>query len=196
MNFYSELILLILVMNPLGNIPIFLAVLKPVDPKRHTYIIIREVFIAFLILAFFMFFGQFLLKSMQISEQALGIAGGIILFLIALRMIFPEEKLKAEKQISSEPFIVPLAIPMIAGPAAMTTVMLFMTQHAARLPLLTLILILASFVFCLILLSARYLSKIFSDRGLLALEKLSGMLLTAMAVQMFLSGLQNYIQLH
>lgn len=197
MNFYSELILLILVMNPLGNIPIFLSVLKPVDPKRHTFIIIREVFIAFLILAVFMFFGQYLLKGMQISEQALGIAGGIILFLIALRMIFPsEEKIKTEKQVTSEPFIVPLAIPMTAGPAAMTTVMLFMTQHAARISILTLILVFAAIIFGLIILSARYLSRIFSERGLIALEKLSGMMLTAMAVQMFLSGLQNYIQLH
>lgn len=196
MNFYSELILLILVMNPLGNIPVFLSVLKPIDPKRHSIIIMREVFIAFLILAFFMFFGQFLLKSMQISEQALGIAGGIILFVISLRMIFPEEKAKTEKQTTSEPFIVPLAIPMTAGPAAMTTVMLFMSQHAAKTPLLLLMLVCATVIFAAILLSARYLSKIFSEKGLIALEKLSGMLLTAMAVQMFLTGLNNYFQLH
>jgi multiple antibiotic resistance protein len=199
MKLYSSLILLILVMNPLGNIPVFLSILKPIDPKRHTRIIIREVFIAFLLLAVFMLFGQYLLRGMQISEQALGISGGIILFLIAIRMIFPEEKPKADKVVpgvASEPFIVPLAIPMAAGPAAMTTVMLFMTQHPEVGFWWILVLILASLIFAIVILSARYLSKIFSEKGLTALERLSGMMLTAMAIQMFLTGIESYFRLH
>lgn len=199
MKLYSSLILLILVMNPLGNIPVFLSILKPIDPKRHTRIIIREVFIAFLLLMMFMLFGQYLLHGMQISEQALGISGGIILFLIAIRMIFPEEKPKADKiapGVVSEPFIVPLAIPMTAGPAAMTTVMLFMTQHPEVGFWWIIVLILAAVIFAIIILSARYLSNIFSEKGLIALERLSGMMLTAMAIQMFLTGLESYFRLH
>jgi MarC family membrane protein len=199
MKLYSSLILLVLVMNPLGNIPIFLSILKPIDPKRHTKIIIREVFIAFLLLAVFMFFGKFFLGWMQISEQALGISGGIILFLIAIRMIFPEEKPKTERTVSaatSEPFMVPLAIPMTAGPAAMTTVMLFMSQHPEFGFWWFLVLIAASLIFAIIILSARYLSNFFSEKGLIALERLSGMMLTAMAIQMFLTGLESYFRLH
>ncbi len=199
MKLYSSLILLVLVMNPLGNIPVFLSILKPIDPKRHTKIILREIFIAFLLLAIFMFFGQYFLKWMQISEQALGISGGIILFLIAIRMIFPEEKIKPEKSVSdivSEPFMVPLAIPMTAGPATMTTVMLFMSQHPEYGFWWIFVLIAASVIFAIIILSARYLSNIFSEKGLIAMERLSGMMLTAMAIQMFLSGLENYFRLH
>jgi multiple antibiotic resistance protein len=196
MKLYSHIILLFLVLNPLGNMPVFLSTLKTVDPKRHTYIIIREVAIAFLILAIFMFFGQYILRGMQISAQALGISGGIILFLIAIRMIFPEIKGKNEKSISGEPFIVPLAIPITAGPAAMTTVMLFTAQNpSAFLDLIT-VLTIASTATCLLLLSSRYISNVLGERGLIALERLSGMMLTAMATQMLLTGITNYFSLH
>jgi MarC family membrane protein len=187
--------MLFLVLNPLGNIPIFVATLKNVDPKRHSRIIIREVAIATVFLAIFMFFGQYLLRGMQISEQALGISGGIILFLIALRMIFPEEK-GADKPVAGEPFVVPLAIPITAGPAAMTMVMLFASQNVGRIGGSIFVLLVTVFFVCLILLSSRYLSKILGEKGLIALERLSGMMLTAMAVQMFLTGLENYFRLH
>lgn len=195
MNLFSAVIMLILIMNPLGLIPFFLSTLKPIDPKRHNYIIVREVFFACVILVVFMYFGQYFLKGLRISEQALGISGSIILFLIALRMIFPAEKQRVKKEVVGEPFVVPLAIPMIAGPGALTTVMLFSSKYTEDKLLWILAIVLSSVIFCVVILGARYLSKIFSDRGLSALEKLSGMMLTAMAVQMLLTGISSYFKI-
>lgn len=196
MNLFATTLMLFLILNPLGNIPVFLSTLKPLDPKRHTIIIIRETFFAFLLLVAFMFFGQYFLQGAQISAQALGISGGIILFIIAIRMIFPEEKHKTEKATIHEPFIVPLAIPMTAGPGALTTVMLLASQHPDRKMFCVLAIAISSIILCIILLGARYLSNIFSEKGLIALEKLSGMMLTALAVQMFMSGIDAYFKLH
>jgi len=196
MSILSATILLILIMNPLGNLPFFLSTLKSVDPKRHTHIIIRETFFAYLLLVVFMLFGQFFLRSVQITEQALGISGGIILFIIAIRMIFPEEMDQAEKQSTGEPFFVPLAIPMTAGPGALTTVMLFSTTQPEKKLVWILAITAAAIVVGAVLLGGRYLSKYLGEKGLIALERLSGMMLTAMAVQMFLSGINAYFQLY
>jgi multiple antibiotic resistance protein len=197
MKLHSQIILLFLVLNPLGNIPVFLSILKGINPRRQTRIIIREMGIALLLLAVFMFFGRYILQWMQISPQALGISGGIILFLIAIRLIFPKHDDEVDKTaVTSEPFIVPLAIPITAGPAAMTTVMLFAPQSAVNIVESVIVLLVAVFASCGVLLSSRYISNVFGKKGLTALERLSGMMLTAMAVQMFLTGLNNYLTLH
>ncbi|MEI8054874.1 MAG: MarC family protein [bacterium] len=196
MSILSATILLVLIMNPLGNLPFFLSTLKPVDPKRHTHIIVRETFFAYLLLVIFMLFGQIFLRSVQITEQALGISGGIILFIIAIRMIFPEAIDQTEKQSTSEPFFVPLAVPMTAGPGALTTVILFSTTQPEKKFVWILAITAAALVVGTILLGGRYLSKYLGERGLIALEKLSGMMLTAMAVQMFLSGINAYFRLY
>jgi len=196
MSILSATILLILIMNPLGNIPFFLSVLKPIKPRRHAYIIIRETFFAYLLLVIFMLFGQVFLNSIQITEQALGISGGIILFIIAIHMIFPEEKRHTKRPSESEPFFVPLAIPMTAGPGALTTVMLFSTTQPDKKLIWIAAITTASFVVGVILLAGHYLSKYLGEKGLIALERLSGMMLTAMAVQMFLSGINAYFRLY
>lgn len=197
MNLLSATFILFLVMNPLGNLPIFLATLKPIPEKRHKAIIIREVLIAMCVLIFFMFCGQYLLQGFQITAQALGIAGGIIMFLISLRMIFPPDEMPTKKELSAkEPFFVPLAVPLTAGPAAMATVMLFVTAQPDHKMVWLLAIVCASLVCGLILLSAPYLSKFLGEKGLIAMERLMGMLLIATAVQMFLSGLTAYFQLH
>jgi len=189
-------------MNPLGNLPIFLATLKHVDPRRHKYIIIRETCIASLVLVFFMFFGQYILQGFQISSQALGIAGGIILFLIALRMIFPPEEKESTfknepvKRYKKEPFFVPLAVPLTVGPAARTTVMLFATAQPDKKLSWIAAIAFASAICGVVLLSSSFVSKVLGEKGLIAMERLMGMLLTAMAVQMFLSGLTTYFQIH
>jgi len=188
-------------MNPLGNLPVFLATLKNIPSKRHKYIIIRETFFAALVLTFFMFFGQYLLQSFQISTQALGIAGGIILFLISIRMIFPpEEKEVIEKELKTklkkEPFFVPFAVPLTAGPAAMTTIMLFVTAQPDKKLSWLVAIFLASSICGIVLLSSSYVSKVLGEKGLIAMERLMGMLLTAMSVQMFLSGVTTYFQIH
>jgi len=196
MTLFSTTITIFLIMNPLGNLPIFITTLKPIDPQRHSKIIIRETIIAFLVLAIFMFFGEYFLRGVQISDQALGIAGGIILFLIALRMVFPEHRRERNRHVSGEPFIVPLAIPITAGPGAMTTVMLLATQHPDHKFIVLFALTLASVAFGCIVLGAPYFSKVLGEKGLSALERLSGMMLTAVAVQMFLAGLDGYFKLH
>lgn len=198
MSIFSATMLLILTMNPLGSLPLFLSALKPIDPKRHFRIIVREAFFAYLVLITFMFFGQAFLRSVQISEQALGISGGIIMFLIAIRMIFPEEKHRSDKisALPTEPFFVPLALPITAGPAALTSVMLLAAQYPGEKHMLFIIISIAALSVVTILLGGRYLSKHLGEKGIIALERLSGMLLTAMAVQMFLSGVNSYFRLH
>lgn len=195
MTLYTATMTLILVMDPLGNIPIFLSTLNFVNPTRRKQIILRETFIAFLILTAFLFFGQYILEGMQISEPALSIAGGIILFLIAIRMIFPSEEHQKIKQ-HSEPFIVPLAIPFIAGPSTMAMVMLFANQAPQKIGLWWLALLIASIICAVILVFADVLRKLLGDRGLTAIERLMGMILTTMAVQMFLSGIETFFHLN
>lgn len=193
MSLYSATITLILVMDPLGNIPIFLSILNHVDPKRRKIVVIRETFIAFLILVAFLYFGKNILEGLNITQPALSISGGIILFLIALRMIFPpEDEEQKSPRVSAEPYIVPLAVPLIAGPSTMAVVMLLANQAPQHMNLWLLALLIAS-VFCTItLVFADFLRKILGDRGITALERLMGMILTTLAVQMFLTGVGAY----
>lgn len=194
MNIYTATITLILVMDPLGNIPVFISVLNPVEASRRRMIILRESIIAFGILVLFLFAGRHILHGLGITEPALGIAGGIILFLIALKMIFPSSD-KDQERFMGEPFIVPLAIPLVAGPSAMATILLFATQNPHKSPELFAALIIASIVVTLILLFSTALKRLLGDKGLIAVERLMGMILTTVSVQMFLTGIQDYFKL-
>jgi len=193
MTIYSATITLLLVMDPLGNIPLFLSVLNSVDPKKRQWIILRESIIAFVILVFFLFFGQYILEGMHISQPALSISGGIILFLIAIRMIFPNTSADNNVKQKFEPFIVPLAIPLIAGPSTMTIVMLLARQAPYDMSKWFIALTLACAITTLLLVSGDLLRKILGIRGLTAIERLMGMILTTMAVQMFLSGFEQFL---
>jgi len=193
MTLYSAAMTLILVMDPLGNIPLFLAVLNKIAPARRRFIILRETFIAFIILVLFLFFGQHILQGMHISQPALEIAGGIILFLIAIRMIFPHEDADNKSKLTGEPFIVPLAIPLIAGPSTMTVVMLLATQAPYNMGLWFIALLIAWLVCSIILVFSDGLRKVLGERGLIAIERLMGMILTTMAVQMFLTGFEQFL---
>jgi multiple antibiotic resistance protein len=192
MTLYSATITLILVMDPLGNIPLFLSVLNHIEPKKRQWIILRETFIAFIILILFLFFGQYILEGMNISRPALSIAGGIILFLIAIKMIFPHDESEKSKPVG-DPFIVPLAIPLIAGPSTMTMVMLLANQAPYDMFRWFIALTMAWFISTVILVFADSLRKILGKRGLIAIERLMGMILTTMAVQMFLTGLEQVL---
>lgn len=193
MTLYAATITLILVMDPLGNIPLFLSILKNYDLQAQRRIIIRETIIAFVVLSIFLFFGKYIMQGLKITTAALSIAGAIILFLIAIRMIFPTEiKEHADADIE-EPFIVPLAIPLTAGPSAIAMVMLFVTQHPKQISLLFSAISIASLIFLIIMLLSRYLMRLLGKRGLIALERLMGMILTTIAVQMLLSGLMPYV---
>lgn len=193
MTLISSAITLAFVMDPLGNIPFFLSALKSVPAKKRQMIVLRESFIAYLILLLFLLFGQFLLSAMHISQPALSIAGGIILFLISIRMIFPEVETEEKSQRYIEPFIVPLAVPCIAGPSTMTMVMLLANQNQNDKLYLIIALTLAWLISTTILVFADYLRKLMGERGLIAMERLMGMILTTMAVQMLLSGIDQFI---
>lgn len=147
MTFYSIAITLILVMDPLGNIPVFLSVLRRYDPKQQRRIIAREVGIAFIILVIFLFCGRYIMHWLHLSTEALSIAGGIILFLIAIRMIFPAEPREGIEQEEEEPFIVPLAVPLTAGPSALAMVLLFATRDPGHVWSLFAAVVLASVIF-------------------------------------------------
>jgi multiple antibiotic resistance protein len=197
MSMLSAIILLFLVIDPIGNIPLFLAILRNVEPARRGKIIIRELFIASGILVLFLFLGPSILEYLQISKPSLSIAGGIILFLIALGMIFSgaEKIFTTASAPEGEPFIVPLAIPAVAGPSAMATVLLLMARDPARWLDWLMALIAANVLSGIILFSASSVMRMVSHRVLIAIERLMGMILTTVAVEMFLSGLRDFSSL-
>ncbi|HAZ15432.1 MAG: hypothetical protein A2Y28_00200 [Chlamydiae bacterium GWC2_50_10] len=184
---------LFLLIDSIGNVPIFLSCLKSFPPKRQTIIIFREQIISLFVIFLFMFLGQPLLDFLRIQHSTVFFSGGIILFIIALKMIFPPRNAHDISRSKEEPFIVPLAIPLSAGPATMAAVILYAAQVPTLWHLFFAILIawLASSV---ILLSSSLLSKLLGTRGMTACERLMGLILTLIAVQMFLNGIQVCFQ--
>jgi multiple antibiotic resistance protein len=192
MSVFSAATLLFLVIDPVGNIPAFLSVLENVPSHRSRWIIFRELLISLVALVLFLFVGKYILALLQISQASLGAAGGIILFLIALRMIFPTAKgIFGEEAEAGEPFIVPLAIPLIAGPAAMATLMLLMARDPGNWPRWLAALLLAWSAASIILLLANQLARLLGRRTLIAIERLMGLVLTAVAVEMLINGVEQ-----
>lgn len=190
----SAVIILLLVMDPLGNIPFFISLLKHIESRRRTTIVLRECAIAYGVLVLFVLFGEHMLKLLGLSDSSLNIAGGVILFLIALRMVFRHPEGLFGGTPEGEPFIVPLAIPSIAGPTAMATVMLMVSRAPERVASLLLALTVAMAVTLTLLLFAERISRWIGERGLLALERLMGLLLTAVAVEMLLRGIEAFVR--
>jgi multiple antibiotic resistance protein len=188
MDFTSAVVTLFLVMDPLGNVPVFLSVLRNVEPARQRTVLIREVVIAYLVLIVFVVVGTSMMRVLGLDREAVSIAGGIVLFLIALRMIFPGEGSLAGDPLDGEPFIVPLAIPLIVGPSSLATVLLLEQTSQSRGLLLAAV-TLAWAASAAILFSSTFLYRALSRRGLVALERLMGMLLVMVAVQMLLNGI-------
>jgi multiple antibiotic resistance protein len=184
---------LFLLMDSIGNIPCYITFLKHIPPKRQSFIIFREMIIALLIIVLFMFLGDGLMLFLHIEHDTLQIAGGIILFLICLKMIFPpatdsNEKLPKE----SEPFIVPLAIPLIAGPSVLATVIIYAKQVDTSVLMGAILISWAASL--LVLLSSSILQKILGWKGIIAIERLMGLVLALIAIQMFLSGISSFIK--
>jgi len=193
-SFTSAVVILLLVMDPIGNIPLFVSLLRQVEPARRTRVILRECAIAFAVLLVFVFFGAAILGVLGLSDPSLTIAGGVILFLIALRMIFRRPEGIFGDTVSGEPFIVPLAIPSIAGPAAIATVMLLASRAPQRLLEWCFALSVAMLVTAALLVSADRLAKLAGEQGLLAFERLMGLILTAIAVEMLLRGIETFVR--
>jgi multiple antibiotic resistance protein len=195
MDTTSALITLLFVMDPLGNVPIFLSILKDVDEKRRQWVLARELVIALLVLLIFLWFGGALLDLLNLRQESISIAGAIILFLIAIRMIFPSPYGLMGDTPEGEPFIVPLAIPAVAGPSAMAISMLLVNTDPTRMLDWTLAVVGAWAAAAALLMAAPLLLKALGNRGLIAMERLMGMLLVIIAVQMFFEGLQKFLQL-
>jgi multiple antibiotic resistance protein len=196
MTTLSAGILLFLIMDPLGNIPLFLALLKDVPPQRRRYILIRELLIALGVLVAFLLGGQYILKLLQLKQESVSIAGGIVLFLIGIRMVFPPvDGGVFGKAGEGEPFIVPMAIPGVAGPSAMAALLLLTDSQPGRTAEWGLALFLAWLGVAIILLSSTFLFRWLGESVLTALERLMGMLLIALSVQMFLGGLTAYLHI-
>jgi MarC family membrane protein len=194
-DFFQALVLLILVTDPFGNIPIFVSVLSNVAPERRWKVVVRECSIAFILLLAFMFFGKHFLEALQLSEAALRIGGGVILFLIALRMVFPQEGgVFGDVEGDQEPFIVPLAIPALAGPSSLATVLLFSSDSRLDVAIHVAALVAVAIVWLIVLLSAERMQRALGERTMTAVERLMGLILTAMAVEMLLAGIRDYLK--
>lgn len=194
-NFFQTFIILLLVTDPFGNVPLFVSALSGVPAERRGRVIVRECAIAFLLLLLFMFFGRHFLDALQLSDIALRIGGGVILFLIALRMVFPQPGgVFGDGEADSEPFIVPLAIPALAGPSALVTVLLFSSSTTKETVMHVAILSLVAVVWLIVLLSAERMQRALGPRVMTAFERLMGLILTAMAVEMLLAGIRAYVK--
>lgn len=198
MTLFSATLLVLLVMDPFGNVPLFLSVLKPVPPERRRRVIVRELLFALGFLLVFLFFGRFLLHAIGITEDTLTVAGGVILFLIGLKMMFPPPGgafTRDVEEAEDEPFLVPLAIPFVAGPSVQASVLFVMSSDPSRWPEWLAAVLLAWGITGAVLLASVPLAKRLGRRGLVAIERLMGMVLVAIAVKMMLTGIAAFFGL-
>jgi len=191
MTITSAIFLLFLIMDPFANVPIFLGLLKNIPAQRRRTIIIRELLIALFVLLLFMFSGQYILQLLQISESSLGVAGGVVLFLISLKMIFSGSEDIFTNTPEGEPLVVPLAIPLIAGPSAIAAVILIMANDPNRWLDWGIALVVAWSLVGLILIFSEKFSHHISHKAFVAIERLMGILLTIIAVDMILDGIKK-----
>ena len=192
MRIFFNAVTLLLIMDPLGNVPPFLSTLKHVAPERRRRVLLREILFAYLVLLVFLFLGKYLLRFLSLQEETISIAGGIVLFLIALRMVFPSDQTTGET-IAGEPFLVPLAVPFVAGPSTLASLLLLQSTSNSTVQL-WLALTLAWAVTAIVLLSSTILYRLLRERGLIADERLMGMLLVMLAVQMFINGVAKFLK--
>jgi len=190
-TFVSATILLVLITDPVGNIPVFANALKHVPQERRPRVILREISIAFFLLLTFMFIGEGFLRVMNLSELALQIGGGVILFLIALRMVFPPIA-QVETELLIEPLIVPLAVPSIAGPSALATVLLLVSQQPEKRMEWVAALCVTILISATVLVSAERIQRLIGARVVSAIERLMGLVLVSVAIEMLLRGIRTF----
>lgn len=191
MTIFSLSFTFFLLMDSVGNIPLYISLLQELPQKRQLYIIFREMVIALLIMILFYVAGDGLLNLLNVSQDAVQMAGGIILFLIALKMIFPPPK-DTNMEIDEEPFIVPLAVPLIAGPSILATIIIYSHQEYGASIILTSLFI-AWALSLIILLGSPFLQRILGKRGIKACERLMGLILILLGIEMFLKGIALFI---
>ena len=190
----SVAVTLFLVMDPLGNVPLFHALLTRVEPERRIGIVVRELLIALGVLFTFLLAGNIILAFLDLSGPSLSISGGVLLFLISVKMIFTNSSELLDHNTSEDPFIVPLAVPLIAGPSSIAILLLLSSQQPERITEWSLALLLAWLATAAILLLSPKLLNAIGKRGSRALERLMGMILVIIATQMLLNGIRDFIQ--
>ncbi|WEM42380.1 YhgN family NAAT transporter [Photobacterium sp. DA100] len=195
MEIISAAVMLFLIMDPLGNLPVMLSILRHIEPKRRRFIMIRELLIALVILLLFLFGGQKMLNFLHVSTETVSISGGIILFLIAIRMIFPQPGGVTGLAAGEEPFIVPMAIPMIAGPSVLASLLLLSNQGPGRTMDWVIAVLLAWGASFVILMFYEVFNRLLGEKGLKAVERLMGLLLIMISTQMFLDGIRKFFML-
>jgi MarC family membrane protein len=193
-SFFQTFILLLLVTDPFGNVPLFVTALKDVAPARRPRIVLRECAIAFLLLLLFMFFGRHFLAALQLTDISLRIGGSVILLIIAIRMIFPHPDGVLGRSEHGEPFIVPLAIPALAGPSALATVLLFGSRTTEEVMIHVAALAAVGLIWLAVFLAAERLQKLLGAQVMTAFERLMGLILTAMSVEMLLGGIRSFVK--
>lgn len=191
-TFLSAVVLLLLVCDPFGNIPIFISALRDVPRDRRQLIILRECLLAFLVLTTFVFVGQPFLRLLGLSEVSLQIGGAVVLMLVAIRMVFPSKEGVFGQPAGGEPFIVPLAVPALAGPSALATVLLLVSREPTRTVQWVVAIAVVMGVSALVLAFAERLQEVLGDRVTAAFERLMGLILAAVAVELMLRGVRTF----
>lgn len=189
MSLINLAIILFLIMDPIGNISSFLNMVQGIPPARQRVIIIREMLIALVAMVAFNYLGEFIFHILSISETTLRLTSGAILFLVAIKILFPTTDSLRANLPSGEPFVTPLAIPLIAGPSLLATVMLFAHLEPSQSVMLGSIII-AWIAALAVLFFAAPLQRILGNNGLMACERLMGLILVMLAIQRFLEGIQ------
>ncbi|HHW84077.1 MAG TPA: NAAT family transporter [Actinomycetales bacterium] len=195
MSLLAAFMVFFMIMDPLGNIPLFFAALRSTPPERRQRVILRECLIALVVMVAFLFGGPSLLNLLGIEGSALEAAGGVILLLIAIRMVFPTpERNLRERGMGElgEPFIVPMAVPYFAGPSLLAMEVVLISQNFGAWPTYLGALVLAWFVSAVILYGSGFLLRVVGERTLIAMERLMGMILVILAIQMMLNGSKNF----
>ena len=193
-QFTSAFILVLLVVDPFGNVPVVNAMLATVPARRRRRVIVRECAIAFAVMATFMAFGPQILAALRLTQTSLSIAGGVILFMIAIRLVFGHPEGAFGVQAAGEPLVVPIAIPLIAGPSALATVMLLASREPRAPAILAVALFAAMALTTVVLLAGERLQRWMGPRGMQAMARLMGLILAAAAVEMLLGGIRNFVQ--
>lgn len=183
---------LFLIMDSLGNLSCYLQMVKDLDPKRKRYVIMREMFFALIAMLVFNFFGEFVFSALHITEPTVRVASGVILFLIALKILFPSPTSLRANLPKEEPFITPLAVPLVAGPSLFATIMLYAHTEPSLMVMLSSILI-AWAASVVVFLNAASIRNFLTESGLVACERLTGMILILLAIQRVLEGLKQFI---
>lgn len=195
MNLLFLVLILFFIMNPMGNVINYLTLMEGIEPERRLWVGFREMLIALFIMLFFYFIGDWLFYSLGFSEVALRLASGLILLLIAIKILFPpvnKPRIESLPDMQGEPFIFPFAVPMIAGPALLATIMLYSHLEPSK-PMMLAAISIAWAATSFFLFFSESIEKVLGPSGLAAAERLMAMILVLLAIQRLTLGIELFV---